>query len=251
MLQQEDFGKYFEAFYSVNMHVLIRFGRWEEILQLPPPPGAPEVFQFSQCIFHYSRGVALSVVGQADSARQELLQLLSSTGRVAADRVFHNNSCRSLLQIAALMLRGEVDYREGGGAFPSLLMQAVSLSDRLVYDEPWGWMQPPRHALGALLLLSGRAEDAIVHFRKDVDTNFFGRCHPNNIWAIKGIVMCLKQIRKGSCCEGGEEGEGEEERELEAKLHGLLEVADKDINLFAACLCATPNNNSNVMGSSS
>jgi hypothetical protein len=32
------------------------------------------------------------------------------------------------------------------------LEHAVSLSDNLVYDEPWGWMQPPAHALGALLL---------------------------------------------------------------------------------------------------
>lgn len=29
---------------------------------------------------------------------------------------------------------------------------AVARSAGLVYDEPWGWMQPPLHALGALLL---------------------------------------------------------------------------------------------------
>ena len=29
---------------------------------------------------------------------------------------------------------------------------AADLSDSLVYDEPWGWMQPPCHALGALNL---------------------------------------------------------------------------------------------------
>jgi hypothetical protein len=29
---------------------------------------------------------------------------------------------------------------------------AADLSDNLVYDEPWGWMQPPVHALGALNL---------------------------------------------------------------------------------------------------
>jgi hypothetical protein len=32
------------------------------------------------------------------------------------------------------------------------LEDAVKLNDSLVYDAPWGWMQPPRHALGALLL---------------------------------------------------------------------------------------------------
>lgn len=29
---------------------------------------------------------------------------------------------------------------------------AADLCDNLVYDEPWGWMQPPVHALGALNL---------------------------------------------------------------------------------------------------
>ena len=29
---------------------------------------------------------------------------------------------------------------------------AATMSDELVYDEPWGWMQPPLHALGALSL---------------------------------------------------------------------------------------------------
>ena len=51
------------------------------------------------------------------------------------------------------MLEGEIAYREGRyeECF-CLLRSAVALSDALVYDEPWGWMQPVRHALGALLL---------------------------------------------------------------------------------------------------
>ena len=32
------------------------------------------------------------------------------------------------------------------------LNMAATMSDELVYDEPWGWMQPPLHALGALSL---------------------------------------------------------------------------------------------------
>lgn len=40
------------------------------------------------------------------------------------------------------------------------LNMAADLSDSLVYDEPWGWMQPPCHALGALNLEQVRG----VHF---------------------------------------------------------------------------------------
>ena len=32
------------------------------------------------------------------------------------------------------------------------LRAGVALEDGLAYDEPWGWMSPVRHALGALLL---------------------------------------------------------------------------------------------------
>jgi hypothetical protein len=67
--------------------------------------------------------------------------------------VRHNNLCSDLNQIAEAMLQGEILYREGAydAAFESL-KEAVDLSDNLVYDEPWGWMQPPCHALGGLLL---------------------------------------------------------------------------------------------------
>jgi hypothetical protein len=50
------------------------------------------------------------------------------------------------------MLRGEIEYHKGNhdSAFAHL-RTAVALDDSLPYDEPWGWMQPARHALGALL----------------------------------------------------------------------------------------------------
>ena len=41
-----------------------------------------------------------------------------------------------------------------------LLREAVLRDDTLRYDEPWGWIQPVRHALGALTLEQGRVEQA-------------------------------------------------------------------------------------------
>lgn len=67
--------------------------------------------------------------------------------------MLHNNTCSNLLEIAVLMLEGEILYREENFNEAFLKLQnAINCSDKLVYDEPWGWMQPPRHALGALLL---------------------------------------------------------------------------------------------------
>jgi tetratricopeptide (TPR) repeat protein len=74
-----------------------------------------------------------------------------------------------LLAIAEAMLHGELAYRRGhfDAAFAHL-RQAVALDDALPYDEPWGWMQPTRHALGALLLEQGHLEEAEAVYRADL-----------------------------------------------------------------------------------
>ena len=56
-------------------------------------------------------------------------------------------------------------------------------------------MHPPRHALGALLLEQGHYEEAEAVYRADLGlNNTVPRCaqHRNNVWALHGIVECLK-----------------------------------------------------------
>ena len=67
------------------------------------------------------------------------------------------------------MLDGEIEYRRGhyDAAFAHL-RRAVELDDNLLYDEPWAWMQPTRHALGALLLEQGHVEEAEAVYRADL-----------------------------------------------------------------------------------
>ena len=67
------------------------------------------------------------------------------------------------------LLDGEILYRERAydAAF-ARLREAVALDEELNYDEPWGWMQPSRHALGALLLEQGLAEEAEAVYRADL-----------------------------------------------------------------------------------
>ncbi len=84
------------------------------------------------------------------------------------------------------MAEGELEYRRKNykKAF-ALLRHAVELDDSLRYDEPWGWMMPVRHSLGALLLEQGRVKEAEEVYRKDLER------HPNNGWALKGLATCL------------------------------------------------------------
>ena len=89
------------------------------------------------------------------------------------------------------MIAGEIAYRKGEyrEAFDHL-REAVRRDDALNYDEPWGWMQPARHALGALLLEQKRYSEAEAVYRKDLDR------HPKNPWALHGLADCLEKQGK-------------------------------------------------------
>ena len=76
------------------------------------------------------------------------------------------NASQHILEVAAAMMDGEIAYRKGefDKAF-EYLREAVRRDDALNYDEPWGWMQPTRHALGALLSEQGRFAEAEAVYR--------------------------------------------------------------------------------------
>ena len=51
-----------EGFTPMRMHVLIRFGKWDEILAAPLPHDA-ELYCTTTAMILYSRGVALAATG--------------------------------------------------------------------------------------------------------------------------------------------------------------------------------------------
>ena len=90
-------------------------------------------------------------------------------------------------------------------------------------------MHPPRHALGALLMEQGQHAEAEKIYREDLGlTDTIVRCaqHPNNIWALHGLVECLTIRGKGK----SEESE---------HLRGLLDsaIAGADFAVTSSCCC--------------
>ena len=76
------------------------------------------------------------------------------------------------------------------------LREAVRRDDNLSYTEPWAWMHPPRHALAALLLEQGHVAEAEEVYRDDLGlSGRVQRCtqHPDNVWALHGLVECLER----------------------------------------------------------
>ena len=73
-----------------------------------------------------------------------------------------------MLAVGEAMMEGEIAYHRGehDRAFEWLRL-AVARDDALNYTEPWAWMHPPRHALGALLAEQGRFDEAERVYRED------------------------------------------------------------------------------------
>jgi len=188
-----------EGFVPMKMHALIRFGRWDDIIAAPLP--ADQVlYCVTTAMMHYAKGVAHAATGRIAEAEEHRRQFAAAVGRVPASRTVFNNTCHDVLAVAAAMLDGELEYRKGSyeAAFGHL-RHAVELDDGLPYDEPWGWMQPARHAYGALLLEQDRVAEAEAVYRADLglDATLARACqHPGNVWSLHGYHECLVRLGK-------------------------------------------------------
>lgn len=216
-----------EGFLSTRVHVLIRFGLWDDILDLKLPHDQ-ELYCVTTAMMHYARGVALATTGKVEEAGKERSLFHNALQRVLPSRTLFNNKCLDILAVANAMLDGELEYRRGNfdAAFEHLL-RSIALDDSLPYDEPWGWMQPTRHACGALLLEQGLAEKATAVYKADLgmdDTLPRALQHPNNVWALHGYHECL--IKLGRTSEAGV---------VEQQLARAIEIAD--ISVKSSCFC--------------
>jgi tetratricopeptide (TPR) repeat protein len=219
---------YFESYLSFEPHVLVRFGKWREATRLALPDD-PDLYCTLAAQVRYARGVAHAALGEIAQAEAEEAAFLEARARVPETRLLHNNRVVDLLDIAAEMLRGEILYRKGehDAAFAAL-RRALALDDDLPYDEPWGWMQPTRHALGALLLEQGRAAEAEAVFREDLGLGgqlSRSTVHPDNVWSLKGLHDCLA-------------ARGETVEIVQVRQRLDLADARADRQVAASCFCA-------------
>lgn len=192
----------FEAFWGMKTHVLVRFGMWQEILDEPMQENT-ELFSFTTALQRYGRVIALSNLDREADARAELERFFAARDAVQETRYMFNNPASEVLKIASEMAQGELHYKAGEvDRGLEHLKQAAYLSDHLLYDEPWGWMQPPRHALAALLMEQQRFADAEEIYRADLgfDDTLPRPCqHLGNVWALHGLHECL--TRRGESAE--------------------------------------------------
>ncbi|MEO0478192.1 MAG: hypothetical protein AAF196_01800 [Planctomycetota bacterium] len=206
-----------DFFFSVELHVFVRFGRWDEVLA---HPDFGEGYPVARSIRLYSRALAYGATGQVDAARAEQQRFLDLLAAIPEESKIGINTAEDVFAIAQSMLEGEILYREGefDAAF-SALQVAAELEDGLTYDEPRGWMTPVRHALGALALEQGRLELAVLAYREDLERNV------ENGWALHGLAECLTKL-----------GQTEEAEDVSQRFALAWQHADTDLS-NGSCFC--------------
>jgi tetratricopeptide (TPR) repeat protein len=173
----------FDALTPLAMHVAVRFGAWDAILRAPE---FPQSRLAARAVRHYARALALANLGRTQEARQEQRDFEDAAARMDERWAFGSNPAWSVLAVARETMEGEILFEEGAHAAAlEHLRRAAALQDELLYDEPPGWPQPARHALGALLLAAGHSSEAESVFRRDLDR------HPENVWGLIGLAGAL------------------------------------------------------------
>lgn len=205
-----------DGWVAMPIEVLMRFGRWEEILAEPEPP---EYLPLSRALRHYARGVAYAAMEKVEEARAEQKAFLEARTKVSPDATFGNNKSTDILGVAEDLLEGEILYRAGEQEKGfAALREAVKREDALRYDEPPDWIQPVRHPLGAALLQSGRYAEAEQVFREDLAKL------PGNGWSLFGMGRALRL-----------QGKEDEAAAYEAKFAEAWKEAD--VKIASPCFC--------------
>jgi tetratricopeptide (TPR) repeat protein len=205
-----------DGYMTIALEALMRFGKWDEILQEPAPPAFLPITTAHR---FFARGVAYAAKGEVGKAKAERELFRAAVANVTPDHVVGNNPAQQVLRIAAHLLDGEIAYQEGHlDESVAALTAGVAVEDSLKYNESPDWLQPVRHTLGGVLLEAGKIPEAEAVYRADLER------WPENGWALFGLSQCLS-LRQADA----------EAREVEARFAKTW--AQADIKLDKTCLC--------------
>ncbi len=205
-----------DGFAAMPLEVLVRFGRWDDVLAAPEPP---EYLPLSRALRHAARGIAYAAKSDLEHARQEQAAFVAARKAVAEEAIVGNNKGHDVLGVAEHLLAGEILIRAGqADAGIAALRTAVKCEDALRYSEPPDWIHPVRHALGANLLALGRAAEAEKTYRESLVRL------PNDGWALYGLASSLKL-----------QGKHDEAKSVDAQFAAAW--IDADVKITSSCFC--------------
>ena len=103
---------FLEGYLTMKQHVLVRFGKWHEIIAQELPKDR-DLYCSNVAMIHYAKAVAHSALGHVAEAEAERALFMAAKARVPESRRVQNNLIVNLLDVAQAMLDGELEYRKG------------------------------------------------------------------------------------------------------------------------------------------
>ncbi len=184
--------KTLQHFVVIPLYAYVTFGKWDEILNYEKPE---KLQLYPLGVWHYARGMAFIANGDLGKAEKELAELeqLRFNKKVEDLSIWGINSAGTLIKIAYEVLSGELAAKKKDYATAiSHLKSAVELENTLRYDEPPTWFYPCRLNLGAVLIESGRYEEAQKVFEENLSNL------PENGWALYGLHQALLKLNENN-----------------------------------------------------
>lgn len=159
---------------------LIRFGRFDEVLQVTARPKN----ELTGGLWDFAQGYASLRQGQIDFAQLYLARVKKIAATSQA--TFRVTSAKDLLGVVGGILEGEIQRAAGdlNGAI-STFDRAASIQEGLTYDEPEPLPFSARHWLGAALIEAKRFDEAEQVYRAEL------KHHPHNGWSLLGLQQAL------------------------------------------------------------
>ena len=205
-----------ESFVGLPYEVLIRFGRWDDILAAPDHP---DFMPLTRALRFAARGIALAAKGDVAAAKLEQQAYLAAVTLVPPEETGGSDTRQAILPIVTPMLAGEILYRDGKvGQGLAKLREAIKAEDALPYSEPPDWILPARHSLGAALMQERRFAEAEQVYREDLARL------PENGWSLFGLAQSLHH-----------QGKEEEAVATDARFQKTWSKAD--VQIKSSCLC--------------
>ena len=100
-----------EAFGAVPMEVMMRFGKWDEILA--EPEDYPDYMPFARAFHHGARAIAFAAKSDTGNARKEQAIFRELVQHVPKETAVSNNTAESIIALANHMIEGELLIAEG------------------------------------------------------------------------------------------------------------------------------------------
>ena len=111
-MESPPMADFVEGYLSMKTHALVRFGKWQELIDAPLPQDQ-DLYTVTTALNHYGKGIAHAALKNHSAALQSQSDFHAATEKISDERYIHVVSCKDILAVAAEMLAGEISYHHG------------------------------------------------------------------------------------------------------------------------------------------